>query len=154
MSLRSTLTVGVSAVALAGAVVAAPAASAAPPVLMGCETQSTGLETCLSFFYPGGTGFGAKATITDPAGAAEYDVRVNHVEFQRWRNGGWEVVSSSADIDGWHADQDVAKTRAGSACGFAGVRLRARATYAWRDAGGAVQVQDFVTDGNAEGIEC
>lgn len=154
MSVRTTLTLAASAAALAGTVALAPVASAAPVVLMGCETQANGLQTCLQFYYPGGTGLGAKASITDPAGGTQFDVRVNDVEFQRYVNGAWQVVSSENDFDGWHADSDVATTRGGSACGFPGQRLRVKATYSWRAADGVVREQIYVTDGTARGMEC
>lgn len=154
MSLRSTLTVVTSAAVLAGTVALAPAASAAPKVLMGCDTQRNGLRTCLSFYYPGGAGLGVKASVADPAGGTNYDVRVNAVTMQKWADGGWKLVSQEADGDGWHADEDVATTRGGSACGFANVRLRARATYSWKAADGVVHFQDYVTDGTARGMEC
>lgn len=154
MSLRSTLSLTAAAATLAGGLAVAPSASAAVPVLMGCETQATGIETCLMFFYPGGAGFGSKATITDLEGGVDYEVKVTNVEFQKWNGDRWVLVSSEKDFDGWHLDKDVATTRAGSACGFAGIKVRARATYSWRAVDGVEHQQDYVTDGTATGMEC
>ncbi len=155
MSLRSTLTVGVSAVALAGSVVLAPAASAAPVVQNGCAPMANGIERCVMFFYSaGGGGMGAKASISDTEAGGDFDVKVTDVRLQTWSGGQWSLYLQEDDFDGWHADSDVAKTETRNTCSFPQTRLRVRATFAWRGSDGVVHFKDLVTDGTARAMEC
>ncbi|WP_299445571.1 hypothetical protein [uncultured Phycicoccus sp.] len=155
MTLRSTLTVAASAVALAGSVVMAPAASAEPLVQNGCATMANGVERCVMFFYgPGGGGMGAKASISDTAAGGDFDVKVTDVRLQTWSGGQWSLYLQEDDFDGWHADSDVAKTETRNTCAFPQTRLRVRATFAWRGSDGVVHFKDLVTDGTARAMEC
>lgn len=155
MSLRSALTVSATALALAGSVVLAPAASAAPVVQNGCATMSNGIERCVMFFYSaGGGGMGAKASITDTAAGGQFEVKVTDVKLQTWSGDNWVMYLQEDDFDGWHPESDVAKTPTRNTCSFPQTRLRVRATFSWRGGDGVVHFKDVVTDGTARAMEC
>lgn len=146
MNTQRLLSVGAATAAAAAALVTmAPSASAAPYVLMGCESGAH-FQKCLSFT---GGGVGAQASIRDLDGGTNFDVRVNDVRYQRWNGSAWVNVRQADDFDGWHGVEDTARTTQVGLCAMPGARVRAAAEFSWRTPDGTVTTQQVVTDGNA-----
>jgi hypothetical protein len=100
---------------------------AAPASADGDRCVGEDVKRCIRVQQSGDTYF-AHAGIEDLQG--EYQVRVTHIELQRWINGAWTTVTSNSDGDGWFNDRDSGNTGT-YGCTSGSGSFRAKASFYW-----------------------
>jgi hypothetical protein len=126
----------------AGLALGATVLFAAPASADGDRCVGADVKRCIRVQQSGDTYF-AHAGIEDLQG--EYQVRVSHIELQRWNGSSWVTVKSNSDADGWFNERDAGNTGT-YGCTSGSGSFRAKAEFHWqgpRDGGEVMYTDKF-----------